>query len=154
MERSVTAMFDSRRALDAAVADLRGSSVAAALQLDVNDPTGAVTHSQRVLTVTAPDAATLAAAAAIVRRHAPVSMDAGASAAAQPLESADDARYDTYAPAYLYGVDLATHEQHGGREWADAETDLRREWQGRHPDSVWTQLRHAVRRGFERLRRG
>ena len=63
-----------------------------------------------------------------------------------------DEHYDEYAPAYLYGLDMATHEQHGGKEWEEAEADLRREWERRHPLSAWSKIREAVRHARERMR--
>lgn len=63
-----------------------------------------------------------------------------------------DEHYDEYAPAYLYGLDMATHEQHGGKEWDEAEPDLRGEWEQRHPQSAWAKFKDAVRHGWDRLR--
>lgn len=69
-----------------------------------------------------------------------------------------DEHYDEYAPAYLYGLDMATHEQHGGKEWQEwkdwdeAEASLRGEWERRHPQSAWARFREAVRHSWERLR--
>jgi len=63
-----------------------------------------------------------------------------------------DEHYDEYAPAYLYGLDMATHEQHGGKEWDEAEPALRGEWEQRHPQSAWGKFKDAVRHGWERLR--
>ena len=65
-----------------------------------------------------------------------------------------DEHYDEYAPAYLYGLDMATHEQHGGKEWQEAEPALRGEWERRHPQSAWDKFRHAVRHGWDKLRGG
>jgi hypothetical protein len=65
-----------------------------------------------------------------------------------------DEHYDEYAPAYLYGLDMATHEQHGGKEWHEAEPALRGEWERRHPQSAWDTFRHAVQRGWDKLRGG
>lgn len=204
MERSLTAIFDNRRSLDAAIAELHGSAVAVAIHVAVGDPTGAdspitgnggalapphagpvgnflrtvfgtdnsapvqtidgaVTHSHLALTVTASqadpgDVAALANAAAIIARHAPVRMDRlddDGSAAPPRLD-------DAYAPAYLYGVDLATHEQHGGGSWHEAEAgadlrgarpDPRRKHARRHPHSAWARLAGALRRSWERLRK-
>jgi hypothetical protein len=63
-----------------------------------------------------------------------------------------DEHYDEYAPAYLYGLDMATHEQHGGKEWDEAEPALRGEWEQRHPQSAWAKFKDAVRHGWDRLR--
>lgn len=63
-----------------------------------------------------------------------------------------DEHYDEYAPAYLYGLDMAGQEQHGGKAWAEAEPALRGEWEQRHPQSAWSKFRDAVRHGWDRLR--
>ena len=83
----------------------------------------------------------------------------GADAApleAAPYQSdepyAGDEHYDEYAPAYLYGLDMASHEQHGGKEWEEAEDALRSEWERRHPHSAWSKIKEAVRHARERMR--
>lgn len=63
-----------------------------------------------------------------------------------------DEHYDEYAPAYLYGLDMATHEQHGGKEWEEAEAALKHEWEQRHPASAWARFKEAVRHAWERIR--
>jgi hypothetical protein len=79
--------------------------------------------------------------------------DAAASAgtdAAAPYPG--DEHYAEYAPAYLYGLDMATHEQHGGKEWEEAEPALKDEWERRHPRSAWSRFKAAVQHGWQRLR--
>ncbi len=84
------------------------------------------------------------------RHHAETRTAVAAADPASPFPG--DEHYDEYAPAYLYGLDMATHEQHGGREWAEAEADLRGEWERRHPQSAWAKFREAVRHSWEKLR--
>lgn len=90
------------------------------------------------------------------RRHFAETRTETRADAASPFPG--DEHYDEYAPAYLYGLDMATHEQHGGREWKawkdwdEAEASLRGEWERRHPQSAWARFREAVRHSWERLR--
>ncbi|WP_426197493.1 hypothetical protein [Massilia sp. DWR3-1-1] len=140
---------------------------------------GAVTHSHLVLTVLAAPA-TLAGAVDIAVRHRPVRLETrtpasgaptqlqdqppGGDARAAPEQASwrrhhadshgdDDPHYDEYAPAYLYGLDMASHEQHGGKEWDEAEPALRSHWQGLYPHAAWSTFKDAVRHGWQRLRK-
>jgi hypothetical protein len=142
---------------------------------------GAVTHSHFVLTLMTDDARAAGRAVDMVLAHGPVDVDSAAGAAparavpatlsqlnAEPPGTLADheaswrahhaqlsgEHYDEYAPAYLYGLDMATHEQHGGKEWEEAEAQLRSEWQRRHPRSAWSKFRAAVRHARERMRGG
>jgi hypothetical protein len=126
---------------------------------------GAVTHGHLVLTVMAAPAA-LAGAVDIAVRHRPVRFEtlAPGQDARQAAEQAswrrhhadthgdDDPHYDAYAPAYLYGLDMASHEQHGGKEWEEAEPALRSHWQRLYPQAAWSTFKDAVRHGWQRLR--
>lgn len=76
-----------------------------------------------------------------------------AKALAEGAPYPGDEHYDEYAPAYLYGLDMATHEQHGGKEWEEAEPALRSGWEQRHPHSAWSRFKAAVQHGWERLRK-
>jgi hypothetical protein len=61
--------------------------------------------------------------------------------------------YDRFRPAYRYGFESA---QHGlGRNWDEAEPDLRRGWEsyqhrGDSP-SAWDEIRDAVRDAWDRM---
>jgi hypothetical protein len=64
--------------------------------------------------------------------------------------------YDRFRPAYRYGFESAQH--HMGREWDDAEADLRRGWdtyehRGGAP-SAWDQVKEAVRDAWDRVVEG
>lgn len=138
---------------------------------------GAVTHGHQVLHLVA-DQADVERATALIAGHAPVTLEtsgatrpsshAGLSQlAAEPpgrsrheagwrshhaQQHGGDEHYDEYAPAYLYGLDMATHEQHGGKAWQEAEPALRASWEQRHPQSSWSRFSAAVRHGWEQLR--
>jgi uncharacterized protein (TIGR02271 family) len=60
--------------------------------------------------------------------------------------------YDDYAPAYSYGADMARNQQYKGRSWSDVESNLRSDWDTRHPGaSTWERFKAAVREGWERM---
>jgi stress response protein YsnF len=61
------------------------------------------------------------------------------------------ARYEEYQPAYRYGYDLAAGERYAGRSWEDIESDARREWESRNPDSAWDRVKASVRHAWERV---
>ena len=69
----------------------------------------------------------------------------------RPYASADrDVEY--YLPGYRYGFESAS--EHAGRDWDDAEPDLRAGWEryehrGR---ATWEHVRHAVRDAWDRVR--
>jgi hypothetical protein len=58
--------------------------------------------------------------------------------------------YDQYAPAYRYGHDLSTNDRYHGREWNAMESDIRRDWEQRHPDNAWDNVKNAVQFGWQR----
>ncbi|HYD80237.1 MAG TPA: YsnF/AvaK domain-containing protein [Paucimonas sp.] len=60
-------------------------------------------------------------------------------------------RYEDYAPAYQYGSTLASSGRFKGRRWDDIESDVRTEWESRHPESAWEKFKAAVRHGWERM---
>ncbi|MGZ5198923.1 MAG: hypothetical protein ACXWC4_04060 [Telluria sp.] len=63
--------------------------------------------------------------------------------------------YDDYAPAYSYGSEMAGDARYRGRKWDDVESDLRSDWDTRHPGdsgaSTWERFKAAVRHGWERM---
>jgi len=61
--------------------------------------------------------------------------------------------YDRFRPAYRYGFESARH--HLGRNWDDAEPDLRHGWEnyehrGEAP-TAWEEIKHAVRDAWDRV---
>jgi hypothetical protein len=61
--------------------------------------------------------------------------------------------YDRFRPGYRYGFESARH--HMGRNWEDAEPDLRSGWEtyehrGQAP-TAWEEIKHAVRDAWDRV---
>jgi hypothetical protein len=59
--------------------------------------------------------------------------------------------YDTLSGGYRYGYESAG--RHQGRQWADVESDLERDW-NRYEyrgQSTWQQVKHAVRDAWDRV---
>jgi uncharacterized protein (TIGR02271 family) len=67
--------------------------------------------------------------------------------------SARGASYDTYAPAYRYGYEMANDERYRGRDWDDVESTLKTDYLRRNPTSTWDRIRGAVRYGWEKVTR-
>ena len=61
------------------------------------------------------------------------------------------ATYETYAPAYRYGTDLANQSAYRGRAWEDIETEARTTWESDHPNT-WEQFKDAVRHAWDQVR--
>ncbi len=63
-----------------------------------------------------------------------------------------DRSYEYYRAAYRYGTERATQWQ--GREWADAEPDLRDAWPGNEGETspTWDEMKEAVRDAWDRAR--
>jgi len=72
-------------------------------------------------------------------------------------------RWEDYEPGYRYGYEMASDPRYQGREWANVESDLRRDWGTwgqrygyRYTDSDWDRYRDEVHeawdagRGFRR----
>jgi hypothetical protein len=59
-----------------------------------------------------------------------------------------DAPFETYQPAYQYGVERSI--QHGGRSYADVESDLASGWSGQGDTLDWDEASPAVRDAYER----
>ena len=60
--------------------------------------------------------------------------------------------YDDYAPAYLYGSQVAGSGKYVGRQWDEIEPELRTDWEARHSGvSTWEKMKSAVRHGWDRM---
>ena len=69
--------------------------------------------------------------------------------AARPYASGST--YDTLRPGYRYGYESA--QRYRGRNWADVERDLEREWDT-YPNrgtGTWQQMKNAVRDAWDRV---
>ncbi|MGZ3236574.1 MAG: hypothetical protein ACXWIN_06955 [Burkholderiaceae bacterium] len=60
-------------------------------------------------------------------------------------------KYEDYAPAYKHGALLAGSEQYKGRQWNEAESDVKSDWASKNPDSTWEKIKNAVRHGWESM---
>ncbi|UVW27142.1 YsnF/AvaK domain-containing protein [Massilia sp. H6] len=63
-------------------------------------------------------------------------------------------RYDDYAPAYGYGSQMRSDTRYKNRGWAEAENDLRTDWESRNSGkagSTWDRMKAAVRHGWDRM---
>jgi len=61
--------------------------------------------------------------------------------------------YETYAPAYRYGYELASDQRYSGKEWSTFESDARRDWETRHPSQgTWDEVKDAVRHAWDAVR--
>jgi hypothetical protein len=60
--------------------------------------------------------------------------------------------YEDYAPAYRYGTDMRSSARYRDRSWDEVESDLRGDWEARHPgESTWEKFKAAVRRGWDKI---
>jgi uncharacterized protein (TIGR02271 family) len=61
------------------------------------------------------------------------------------------ASYDTYAPAYRYGYDMASDPRYKGRSWSEVESDLRSDYGRRYPNSTWEKMKDSIRYGWDKV---
>ena len=61
--------------------------------------------------------------------------------------------YDDYDPAYRYGYGLASDARFQGRDWDEIESDVRSDWEQRHPGNAWERFKGAVRHAWARATR-
>jgi hypothetical protein len=59
--------------------------------------------------------------------------------------------YEEYGPAYRYGTNLAGNPQYRNRTWDQVEMDARRSWESEHDDTLWDDIKDAVREGWMRV---
>jgi len=60
--------------------------------------------------------------------------------------------YSYYQPAYRYGSELAADNRTQNRSWQELESEVRHRWQQRYADRDWSEMRDAIREGFDRGR--
>jgi hypothetical protein len=68
--------------------------------------------------------------------------------------SATGSPYEDYEGAYRYGATLGNDDRYRSRKWDEQmEYELRREWQGRHPEGLdtWDRFKAAIRHGWDRV---
>jgi hypothetical protein len=60
--------------------------------------------------------------------------------------------YDDYDPAYRYGTEMRSSTRYRDRSWDEVESDLKSDWESRHPgESTWEKFKAAVRRGWDKI---
>jgi len=59
--------------------------------------------------------------------------------------------YEEFRPAYFYGYDLAGNPQYRNMTWEQVEMDARRSWEREHHDTLWDDIKDAVREGWMRV---
>ncbi|MGH2451587.1 MAG: hypothetical protein ACRDGE_10010 [Candidatus Limnocylindria bacterium] len=64
----------------------------------------------------------------------------------------EEASWERHMPSYLFGWQLANRPDLHERGWNEAETDVRDEWQRRHPDRAWSAVAGAVEPGWASAR--
>jgi uncharacterized protein (TIGR02271 family) len=65
--------------------------------------------------------------------------------------SMQGASYDTYAPAYQYGLTSASDQRFKGRSWDDIQDTMKTDYMRHNPRSKWDQVQGAVRYGWEKM---
>lgn len=61
--------------------------------------------------------------------------------------------YEYYQPAYRYGYELAADDRYRDYDWGRLEMDARRDWEMRGEQSLWEDVKDAVRHAWESVRR-
>jgi uncharacterized protein DUF2382 len=59
--------------------------------------------------------------------------------------------YETYAPAYQYGHQMASDPRYEGKSFSEVESNLRSDYSRRYPDSMWERVKDAVRYGWNKV---
>jgi uncharacterized protein (TIGR02271 family) len=65
--------------------------------------------------------------------------------------SLEGASYETYAPAYQYGLSSASDARFKGRSWDDIQETMKTDYMRHNPNSKWDQMKGAVRYGWEKM---
>jgi uncharacterized protein (TIGR02271 family) len=61
------------------------------------------------------------------------------------------ATYDTYAPAYRYGYEMANDPRYRGKDFSAVESDLRSDYGQRYPNSTWERMKDSIRYGWDKV---
>lgn len=67
----------------------------------------------------------------------------------QNTQSASGGTYDEFDPAYRFGSESRGSERWSNKQWADAEPDLRKDWEAKNPKGMWERFKETVRYGWE-----
>jgi uncharacterized membrane protein len=63
-----------------------------------------------------------------------------------------DYTYEGFRPAYLYGFEMGYKDRLADKEWEHIWPEARREWERQHPETVWDDIKDAVRKGYDTVR--
>lgn len=63
-----------------------------------------------------------------------------------------DSRWPEVEPLYRYGWQVANRPDFSGRAWDEAASDVRRDWERRHPTGDWSDAEPYVRAGWAAVR--
>jgi uncharacterized protein (TIGR02271 family) len=58
-------------------------------------------------------------------------------------------RWEEYEPGYRYGYELRNQPAYRGRQWAEVEPEVQRDWAQRNPTTPWARVRDSVRETWE-----
>jgi len=59
--------------------------------------------------------------------------------------------YETYAPAYRYGYEMAGDPRYKGRSYNEVESQLKSDYASRYPNSAWDKMKDSVRYGWDKM---
>ncbi|MBV9304034.1 MAG: DUF2382 domain-containing protein [Acidobacteriaceae bacterium] len=59
--------------------------------------------------------------------------------------------YESYAPAYRYGSEMANDPRYQGKDFNEVESDLRAEYGRAYPNSTWEKMKDSVRYGWNKV---
>ena len=71
----------------------------------------------------------------------------------QQRASSSGGRWEDYEPGYRYGYELHNTPEYRGRQWADVEPQVERDWAQRNPSTPWARVRDSVRDAWDETRR-
>lgn len=63
----------------------------------------------------------------------------------QQRSGSSGGRWEDYEPGYRYGYELRNRPEYRGRQWADVEPQVERDWAQRNPSTPWARVRDSVR---------
>ena len=69
----------------------------------------------------------------------------------QSRYGASGGNYDTYAPSYRYGSEMANDSRYKGRSYDEVESQLRSDYGSRYPNSTWEKMKDSVRYGWDKV---
>lgn len=69
----------------------------------------------------------------------------------QSRYGASGGSYDTYAPSYRYGYEMANDPRYKGRSYDEVESQLKSDYGSRYPNSTWEKMKDSVRYGWNKV---